>query len=158
MKQMRRRGASLVEFAAAMSFGLPIIITILYVIAEASYTYQVKSYCDAASRKCARDLASLYLQDATTPGQGSGTSASGNVLMAQNNALIPHFVDDLSQFTVVWSPATPSNPPPTTPPDPPQTVTVIVTYPNGGSSKGAPLPWFMGSTFTINSCTSFGLE
>lgn len=142
-----RRGVSLVEFAAAVVLGLPLLMTILYATVEASTYFAIRTNIDIAARTAARAMAIEYGKN---PGFASNTGAQQAVYA---NIRIPKFVQENSQFSnpqfnIATAPAT---------------VTVSVRYPNGGiAGKLPPFPnpdiFKLGPSFNVDSTATFALE
>jgi Flp pilus assembly protein TadG len=142
----QQQGVSLVEFAVAVSLFLPVLITIIYVVLEASYLYNIKANLDVASRKAARELAIMYGANKTQATQPKATNP------VYTNTRIAYFVADNQQF----------DDPTFTPNPTPGTVTVTVHYPTNGA-YGLPRfpnpdPLNLGSTFDLTSTSTFSLE
>lgn len=146
VQRASEKGVSLVEFAVAVSLFLPLLISIIYVVLEASYMYTVKANLDVASRKAARELAIMYGTSKTNAQQ---PAASNPVF---TNTRIPNFVANNGQFddpTFVTAPA-------------PGTVTVTIHYPTNGAYGLPPFPnpdpLHIGSSFDLTSTSTFSLE
>lgn len=139
-------GVSLVEFAVALALFLPLLITIIYVVLEASYMYTVKANLDVASRKAARELAILYGTNRVQAQQPKGSNP------VFTNTRIPNFVADNNQFD---DPTFNTNPAP-------GTVTVTIHYPVGGMYGLPPFPnpdpLHIGTNFDLTSTSTFSLE
>lgn len=142
----RKRGASLVEFAVALSLFLPLLISIIYVVLEASFMYTIKANLDVASRKAARELAIMYGTNKTNAQQPKASNP------VYTNTRIPNFVVDNNQFDdPTFSTAVA-----------PGTVTVIVHYPTTGAYGLPPFPnpdpLNIGGNFDLTSTSTFSLE
>ncbi len=142
----RQRGASLVEFAVALSLFLPLLISIIYVVLEASFMYTIKANLDVASRKAARELAIMYGTNKTNAQQPKASNP------VYTNTRIPNFVVNNNQFDdPTFATAVP-----------PGTVTVTVHYPTGGAFGLPPFPnpdpLNIGSSFDLTSTSTFSLE
>ncbi len=145
-QKKRQRGASLVEFAVALSLFLPLLISIIYIVLEASFMYTIKANLDVASRKAARELAIMYGTNKTNAQQPKASNP------VYTNTRIPNFVVDNNQFDdPTFSTAVP-----------PGTVTVTVHYPTGGAFGLPPFPnpdpLNIGSSFDLTSTSTFSLE
>lgn len=60
-----QRGSSLAETAASMALLFPLLVMVLFVMAEASYAYFLKATLSEASRTAARNLAIAYGRNST---------------------------------------------------------------------------------------------
>lgn len=145
-RSRQQRGVSLVEFAVAVSLFLPVLISIIYVVLEASYLYNIKVNLDVASRKAARELAVMYGANKTQAMQPKATNP------VYTNTRIQNFVADNAQFDDPTFSFNPS----------PGTVTVTVHYPTSGA-YGLPRfpnpdPLNLGPTFDLTSTSTFSLE
>jgi Flp pilus assembly protein TadG len=144
---MRRRtqsGVSIVEFAAVISIGLPLLILLIYAAMETSFAFMITSNLDVAARKAARDLAIEYTKDPTI------ATNSGLQQAVFDKIRIPNFVAANSQFgQPVFTTTTP------------QKVTVTVSYPSGGGN-GLPTfpnpdPLGLGAQFKLQSTATASL-
>lgn len=146
MRVPRERGASIPEFAVVLSLFLPLMLTIVYVVLQASNLYMIKANLDVASRKASRELAILYN---TNQAQASAPAASNTVY---TNTRIPNFVVANGQFD---DPQFVTNPKP-------GTVTVRIHYPTQGGFGLPPFPnpdiLKLGSAFDLSSQATFSLE
>jgi hypothetical protein len=152
-ENMRRKGAhnshgvTLVEFAAALVVGLPLVMIMLYAILEANFWFTIQSNLDAAARRGAW----LEAQDFAKNGPAQNDVIDGAGSQAFD---IPHFVNrNLNQFSIVWETSTA-----------PHSVTVYCTYPQGGNSTYN-LPRFpypdvfnLGSSFKLQSMATYPLQ
>lgn len=142
----KQKGVSLVEFAAALVLGLPLVMSILYATLEASYLFTIRSNLELAGRKAARTLAIEYGKDATVKDN------SGKEATVFNQCLIPGFTASAAQFDAIWDTATT-----------PATVTVVVNYPTANTNTTLPTfpnpdPFHLGGNFEIKSAATFSLE
>jgi Flp pilus assembly protein TadG len=114
-KMRDQRGANLVEFAAVLVFGLPLLIVLVFVGNDCAHFYIIKSAMEVGARNAARGLVVQY-----------------NKTGVQNTSIdwltTPSFIANKNQFSVSWDPSTP-----------PAYVTVTCAYPSGG---GDGLPVF----------------
>jgi hypothetical protein len=146
-RRQRRSGVSIVEFAAALTLGLPLLIAILYVTLEASYLFSIRTNIDIAARNAARALAIEYGKDPTIASSPSGPK----VKAVLDNIRIKNFVHDTAQFqTPTFAPGTPA------------TVTVVCEYPPGGAYGLPPFPnpdpLKLGNSFKVISSATFATE
>jgi len=144
----RKSGASLVEFAAALTLGLPLVIGILYVVLEASVYFAIRTNIDIAARNAARALAIEYGKDPTIAAAPGGPKVQAVLTKIR----IPGFVVNNLQFnTPTFDVAIP-----------PASVTVVCQYPSGGA-YGLPRfpnpdPLKLGSNFKVISSATFATE
>lgn len=150
----RSRGVSLVEFAAAIVFGFPLVMAMLYAVLEANYYFTIQTNLDAAARRAAQALINQFAK----PGGSTANISNGNLpALAQFD--IPagdgvHYIvnHNANQFTVVWDFTTQ-----------PPTVTVAVKYPAGGDAANGllPFPWpdplKLGPSFNISTMVTFAV-
>lgn len=149
MKTGRRRsGVSLVEFAAALVLGLPLLISILYVTLEASYLFTIRTNIDIAARNAARALAIEYGKDPAIAGDPTGTKVQAVLTKIR----IPNFVANNAQFSTPTFDTAVS----------PSTVTIVCTYPPGGAYGLPPFPnpdpLNLGPSFKVVSSATFATE
>ena len=110
----KRKGAMLAEAAAAMAVLFPVLVTVIWVVIEASYAYVIDRSMNNAASEAAKDLAIAYQSDPTANSDSKWTSICSAIRT-------PKFVADNSQFAITnWSPN--SSPP---------TCTVTCTYLSG---------------------------
>jgi Tfp pilus assembly protein PilW len=103
-----QRGAHLVELAAALVFGLPLLILIIFVALECTHFYAIKAAMDVGARNAARALVIDYNKTGV-----QGTNSNLKWLK------IPNYIADPGQFTdVTWDNSN----------NPPTYVTVTCTY------------------------------
>lgn len=142
----RQRGVSLIEFAAALLIGLPLLITIMYVAVEASILFAIRTNIDIAARQASRNMAIQF-------GQNANTRTDRDLQQAvYTRVRIPGFVVANSQFSD-----------PTFAMASPATVTVTCTYPANGGGLGIPPfpnpdPLNLGGRFDLRSTATFPLE
>jgi hypothetical protein len=131
----RNKGLSLVEFAAALAFGFPLVMITIYAVIEANMLFTIRTNCDAAVRRAAQVMINDY--------QTNGTSAT-SYTQAGSNKNLPsavafdiktadghYFVNkNANQFTWTWDLAST-----------PKTITVTVKYPTTGSAGNSLLPF-----------------
>lgn len=149
---MRRRrnnrekgGLTLVEFAAACVFGLPLIMTIIYVCLEANFLFSIRTNLDIAVRRAAQALIDDYATNHTAQNDG-GTGRLPATLAFDIKTVDNHyFVNRLAnQFTWTWDFSAK-----------PYTVTVTASYPAGGDTAHgilkfpSPDPLKLGQDFKI---------
>jgi Flp pilus assembly protein TadG len=103
------RGAHIVEFAACLIVGLPLLVLLIYAGVECATFYTIKSAMEVGARTAARTLVVKYNTTGT-----KGTTVDW--------LSMPNFINDKSQFTVTWDATTP-----------PAFVTVTCRYPTDGS-------------------------
>jgi Flp pilus assembly protein TadG len=148
VNRRKRSGVSLVEFAAALALGLPLLITIMYVILEASYLFTIRTNIDIAARNAARALAIEYGKDPTI----ATTPTGPKVQAVLTKIRIPNFVANNAQFTTPTFDTAVS----------PSTVTIACQYPPGGlyglPKFPNPDPLNLGGTFTVVSSATFATE
>jgi Flp pilus assembly protein TadG len=143
-----RSGISLVEFAAALALGLPLLIAILYVTLEASYYFTIRTNIDIAARNAARALAIEYGKDPTIAAAPAGPKCQAVLTKIR----IPGFVANNAQFSTPTFDTTVA----------PNTVTIACTYPSGGAyglpKFPNPDPLNLGPTFQVISSATFATE
>lgn len=128
VKKRSQGGAAITELGAALAFGLPLLIAVIFIGLNCSQYFVIKSNLDVACRQAARQLAIAYGSDSTL---ATNNSQDSNTTIANiyNSDKIPNFINDRHQFS-----------------DPqfvsgnPGTVTVTVTYPTDGSYSLNPFP------------------
>jgi Flp pilus assembly protein TadG len=143
-----RSGVSLVEFAAALVLGVPLLISILYVTLEASYLFTIRTNIDIAARNAARSLAIEYGKDPTIAASPTGPKVQAVLTKIR----IPNFVANNGQFSTPTFDTAVS----------PSTVTIACTYPSGGAyglpKFPNPDPLNLGATFKVVSSATFATE
>jgi hypothetical protein len=130
-KNRSRNGLNLVELAAAMAFGFPLVMLTLYAVLEANTLFTIRTNCDNAVRRAAQ----LLINDYEKTGVPATAVSNGNlppalafdVQTGDGHYFINHVAN---QFTWTWDFA-----------DKPNTITVTVTYPTSGSSANGLLPF-----------------
>jgi hypothetical protein len=146
MRASRERGASIAEFAVVLSLFVPLMLTIVYAVLQASNLYMIKANLDVACRKASRELAILYN---TNQAQATAPAGSNTVF---TNTRIPNFVVNNGQFD---NPQFVTN-------LKPGTVTVTIHYPTQGGFGLPPFPnpdvLNLGGGFDLNSQQTFSLE
>jgi hypothetical protein len=130
-KHRKNSGINLVELAAAMALGFPLIMIMLYVVLEANMLFTIRTNCDNAVRRGAQLLITDYLKN----GSATANVSNGNLPTALAFEVPTsdghYFVSKTAnQFTWTWDLV-----------NKPNTVTVTVTYPTSGSSAGGLLPF-----------------
>jgi hypothetical protein len=60
MRHRNNSGAAIAESAASLALLLPLAILLIFVVAEVSYAYLIKSSLSQAARQAARDLSVAY--------------------------------------------------------------------------------------------------
>ncbi|HEY9792825.1 MAG TPA: TadE family protein [Candidatus Obscuribacterales bacterium] len=149
-------GISLVELTAAMVFGLPPIMLMLYATLEANLLFTIRTNLDVATRRAAQLLIDDYLNNGyKSDGSGSNLppalqfnvpTADGKHYFINNNATS----GGANQFTWTFDLT-----------NKPNTVTVTVTYPtnknNGLLPFPSPDPLGVGSSFTILTSGTFAV-
>ncbi len=142
----RARGVSIAEAAASLTLLLPLMMTILFVVLEASYAYLIKTSLNEAAREAGRDLSVAYGQDASIA--GNRTLEDAQVF---DTIRITNMVNNSAQFSEpVWN--TSSSPP---------TVTVGVTYTSGQYGLPTfpnPDPLGLSGQLTISASSTYRLE
>lgn len=109
-RRMRnKRGAHIAEFAAALTFGLPLLALLVFVGMECAQYYTIRSAMEVGARAAARGLVVRY-------------NKTGVKNTSVDWVTTPHFIANSSQFTTSWDASTP-----------PSYVTVKCTYPSGGA-------------------------
>ena len=137
-RRLRSSGAiTLVELAAAVTLGLPLVMTMLYAGLEADYLFTIRTNLDAATRRAAQAVLEQYYKTGsfTNVTQGNLPAGCGFDIKTASGG---YFINqNANQFTVTWSLAAPPLSPP------PSTVTVTAIYPNEGDpTRGImPFPW-----------------
>jgi Tfp pilus assembly protein PilW len=130
-KNRRNKGISLVELAAAMALGFPLIMVTLYAVLEANMLFTIRANCDNAVRRASQLLISDYTKTgiaATAVSNGNLPAAMGfDVMTADGHYFINK---SANQFTWTWDFV-----------DKPNTVTVTVTYPTKGNNPSNLLPF-----------------
>jgi hypothetical protein len=144
----RKSGVSLVEFAAALTLGLPLVIAILYVVLEASVYFAIRTNIDVAARNAARALAIEYGKDPTIAASPSGPKVQAVLTKIR----IPGFVVNNGQFNTPTFDTAVS----------PSSVTIVCQYPSGGMyglpKFPNPDPLNLGSSFKVISSATFATE
>lgn len=147
-KRANQSGVSLVEFAAALALGLPLLIAILYVVLEASVYFAIRTNIDIAARNAARALAIEYGKDPTIASAPGGPK----VQAVLNKIRIPGFVVNNLQFNTPTFDTAVS----------PSSVTIVCQYPSGGlyglPKFPNPDPLKLGSSFKVISSATFATE
>jgi Tfp pilus assembly protein PilW len=118
----RDKGLSLVEFAAALALGFPMIVTMLYAVIEANMLFTIRTNCDNAVRQAAQ----LLINDYEKTGTAATDTTNGNlpsslqfdIKTADGHYFVYHAAN---QFTWTWDFT-----------DRPNTLTVTVNYPTSG--------------------------
>jgi len=158
--KFRRRGVTLVEATAVMALLFPILMTVLFVLMEASQALVISENLDQGAKQAARNLAVAY---ATNPGITNPGNVFGGVPMYQyfgyDKVRISGVITDSSQFTStgagmsapVWNLT--SSPP---------TVTVTVRYLANGTTNLQKFPMFdplkLGANYKLQSTATYRLE
>lgn len=134
MRKTRKRnqsGAQIVEFAAVLVIGIPLLVLLLFVGWECAKFFIIKSAMEVGARTAARDLVVKY--------NTTGTKKTTVDWLTTSN-----FIASSSQFNVAWD----SNTPPTS-------VSVTCSYPTDGANGLQPFPSgplrYLGSTFHMQS-------
>jgi len=115
-RRKRRGGQALIESVAALVLLLPIIMIVIYAVAECSYACVIKSGLSAAAHEGARNIAIAYWKN-------GGVEPDPAPILER--VKVANIVTSPSQFTVGYSPQ--GNP---------DSVTVTVKY--GGTDTGLP--------------------
>lgn len=140
----RIRGTSIVEAAAGIMVGLPLVVAIIFVGLEVSMYFMIQSNLDAATRKATRALAHQWGRD---PSVATDTSRQRAIF---TDCLINGYVNDPAQFS---NPLFNGQDPPS--------VTVVGTYTSGQyglASYPPPNPLNLGNNFIIRSEATYRLE
>ncbi|HEY9791253.1 MAG TPA: TadE family protein [Candidatus Obscuribacterales bacterium] len=146
-------GVSLVEWAASVVFGLPLVMAMLYAVLEFDYFFTIRTNLEAAARRASQALLNDWnINNNMTTISSLGAlpatmkDASGNTVPEAfdiKTADGHYFVNATApQYIVTWSPGQPIAG--TSPQQyAPRTVTVTVVYPTGGSAAYniLPFPW-----------------
>jgi hypothetical protein len=104
-------GITLVEFGAALVIGLPLVITIIYAVLEASYLFSIRQHINQAAGLASRALAIEYGRNPKIAQAPNGPE----VQAVLTNIRIPNFVQDNAQFsTPSFNPSDPTRPPEST--------------------------------------------
>lgn len=132
-RQQNSRGATQVEFACVLIFGIPLLALLIFTCLECARFYTIKSAMEVGARSAARALVVNY----NRTGNKNGSN--------QLTVTMPHYISNPSQqFVVNWDTAN----------NPPKSVTVTCQYyPNGGNTSlpefpAGPLKYF-GTTFSL---------
>jgi hypothetical protein len=145
-KSRRQTGVTIAECAASLSLMLPIVITLLFVVLEASYAYLIKNSMAEAARQAARDLSIAYAKNPQVASDRSAQNAS-----VYNKIRIRNMINNSQQFDDAQF-DTGSDPP---------TVSVKVRYLSGQFGLPTfPNPDFLnlGSRFRIDGDATYRLE
>jgi Flp pilus assembly protein TadG len=125
---------------------LPVLITILFVVVEASQAYMIKESLANGARQAARDLAVAYGQNSTIANNRSMEDS-----WVFDNIRIKNIINSDTQFDdPVWD--TSGQPP---------TVTVTVNYTSGQNGLPPfpnPDPLKLGNNFKLNATATYRLE
>jgi Tfp pilus assembly protein PilW len=154
MRRARRRnktGISLVEFSAALVFGLPLIVAMLYAGLEANLLFTIRTNLDVATRRAAQLLITQYEMTGTAAADTSNgnlpSALAFDVLTADGHYFINR---SANQFTWTWDLSSS-----------PATLTVTASYPTTRSGAHGLLPFpspdplGIGSNFTILTSATF---
>jgi hypothetical protein len=149
-----KSGISLVEFAAAVVFGLPLVMTMLYAVIEANLFFTIRTNLDLAVRQGAQKIINKWNMTRTAP---SPLSVTGGELPAGCSVDIKsgdghYFVrTGAKQFDYKWDTSNGIN-----------TIHIFVHYPTPAAAAGLnivpfpyPDPFKVGSSFNIWSCGTF---
>ena len=130
MKSRKRskHGSFKAEFAAAVTFGLPLLLLLVYVGLEICQFYTIKSAMEVGARNAARALVVNY-------------NKTGIKITTVYFITIPKYINSSTQFVVTWDTATP-----------PTFVSVTCSFPNGGGGTlvtfpAGPLRYLKSATF-----------
>jgi Tfp pilus assembly protein PilW len=130
-KQRRNSGLSLVEFAAALALGFPLVMAMLYVVLEANMLFTIRTNCDNAVRRASQLLINDYITNGTATTAVSNGNLPATMGFDVKTADGHYFINkSANQFTWTWDFTTAPN-----------TVTVTVKYPTSGSSANGLLPF-----------------
>ncbi len=153
LRAARRRsshGVSIVELGAALAFGLPLVVALLFATLETSHYFTIRTNIDIAARNTARAIAIEFGKNPAIGVAGYSGTAVTDILTASH---IPKFVENNAQYTISFSAA------------PPQSVTVTCIYPNKALQTAYGLPPFpnpdpfqLGNTFVVRSFATFVTE
>jgi hypothetical protein len=140
-------GITLVEFGAALVIGLPLVITIIYAVLEASYLFSIRQHINQAAGLASRALAIEYGRNPKIALAPNGPE----VQAVLTNIRIPNFVQDNAQFST-----------PSFNPTDPSSVTITCSYPPAGKYGLPPFPnpdpFHLGKNFQIDATATFATE
>jgi hypothetical protein len=150
-RRQSKSGITLVELAAAVIMGLPVIMIMLYATLEANLLFTIRTNLDVAVRRAAQLLITQY----ATSGTAAANTSNGNLPAALGfdvqTADGHYFINSAAkQFTWTWDLT-----------NRPNTITVTVTYPTSGNGKlgllpfPSPDPLHIGNKFTILTSGTF---
>lgn len=126
-----REGISIVELVAAMVFGLPLIMIMIYVVLEANMLFTIRTNCDNAVRRASQLLINEYVKTGVATPEVSNGNLPGTMGFDVMTADGHYFINkSANQFTWTWDLA-----------NKPATVTVTVTYPTAGNNANNLLPF-----------------
>lgn len=155
MRNLRRdnRGLTLVEFAAALVFGLPLVIAMLYAVLEANLLFTIRTNLDAATRHAAQLLINKYVQTGIAPPDTSNGNLPSDIAFEVKANDGSFFISKTAnQFTWTWDLS-----------ERPPTVTVTTSFPTGGNANGSsglmafpsPDPLNLSNKFSILTTATF---
>jgi hypothetical protein len=149
-----RSGITLVEFSAAVVFGLPLVMTMLYAVIEANLFFTIRTNLDVAVRRAAQKMITEYNKNGTEPTPVSADHGELPINCQFNIASGDgHFFvkTGAQQFTYFWDMTSGM-----------KTVHVYVYYPAPAAAAGQnivpfpfPDPFKIGNNLNIWSCGTF---
>ena len=142
----RERGSSIAETAASLVLLLPLLITIMFVVMEASRAYLIQQGLSQGAREAARNLAIAYGQNNNINNNRPLQDA-----LVYSNIHINQIINSSSQFTDAQF--DPTGIPPY--------VTVTVNYTSG--QNGCPVfptlgPLNLGNSFHLSATSTYRIE
>jgi hypothetical protein len=119
-----KSGASLVELAVAICFGLPVIFTMIYAWMEVSFVFTARTNLDAATRRAAQLLINQFeINSVQAPNTTNGNLPAGLAFDIRTGNGQYFVKSDANQFTWTWDLT-----------DRPATITVTTSFPTDGST------------------------
>lgn len=153
LRRRKQKGVTLVEFAAALVLGLPLVVVMLYAVLEANLLFTIRTNLDAATRQAAQLLINKYAQTGIAAPDTSNGNLPSDIAFEVKAADGSFFISKTAnQFTWTWDMT-----------ESPPTVTVTTSFPTGGSSNSssglmafpAPDPLKLANKFSIITTATF---
>lgn len=148
-----RKGVTLVEFAAALVLGLPLVIVMLYAVLEVNLLFTIRTNLDAATRHAAQLLINEYAKTGIAAPDTSNGNLPSSIAFEVKAADGTYFISKTAnQFTWTWDLD-----------ETPKTVTVTTSFPTGASANSAsglmqfpaPDPLNLANKFSILTTATF---
>lgn len=141
-------GSNLVEFAAALVIGLPLVMSMLYVITEVGTLFAIRTNLDSAARLAAELMITDYEKNGNMTNISNGNLPAAYAFDVSAGGSYYYVSKSANQFTCTWNTSTY-----------PKTVTVVVSYPHGGGGGLLPFPYpdpfHLAGKFTIQTSACF---